>query len=106
MASPGEFQRPDWDTYFMDIAHVVARRGNCRRRQVAALIVKDRRVGLAGSFPELIRVRDPRFVDKITGDFRRPEPGATATGAPGAAARETDRAGPLLEPRGGFRLPG
>jgi dCMP deaminase len=37
-------KRPDWDTYFMDIAHVVARRGNCRRRQVAALIVKDRRI--------------------------------------------------------------
>ena len=36
--------RPDWDTYFMDIAHVVARRGNCRRRQVAAVIVKDRRL--------------------------------------------------------------
>lgn len=36
--------RPDWDTYFMDIAHVVARRGNCRRRQVAALIVRDRRI--------------------------------------------------------------
>lgn len=36
--------RPDWDTYFMDIAHVVARRGNCRRRQVAAVIVKDRRI--------------------------------------------------------------
>lgn len=65
------------------------------------LIVKDRRVGLAGSFPELIRVRDPRFVDKITGDFRRPKPGAAAGGA-----RETDRGGPLLEPRGGFRLPG
>ncbi len=38
------FKRPDWDTYFMDIAHVVARRGNCRRRQVAALLVKDRRI--------------------------------------------------------------
>jgi dCMP deaminase len=36
--------RPDWDTYFMDIAAVVARRGNCLRRQVAALIVKDRRI--------------------------------------------------------------
>lgn len=36
--------RPDWDTYFMDIAHVVSRRGNCRRRQVAALLVKDRRI--------------------------------------------------------------
>jgi dCMP deaminase len=36
--------RPDWDTYFMDIARVVARRSNCRRRQVAAVVVKDRRV--------------------------------------------------------------
>lgn len=37
-------QRPDWDEYFMDIAHVTARRGNCRRRRVAAVIVKDRRI--------------------------------------------------------------
>ena len=36
--------RPDWDTYFMDIAAVVARRGNCSRRQVAAVIVKDQRL--------------------------------------------------------------
>lgn len=39
-----EFARPDWDTYFMDIAQVVATRGNCVRRKVAALIVKDRRI--------------------------------------------------------------
>ncbi len=37
-------ERPDWDTYFMDIAQQVARRGNCSRRQVAAVIVKDRRI--------------------------------------------------------------
>ncbi|NCD34143.1 MAG: dCMP deaminase family protein [Spartobacteria bacterium] len=36
--------RPGWDEYFMDIAHVVKRRGNCCRRQVAALIVKERRI--------------------------------------------------------------
>jgi len=36
--------RPDWDTYFVDIAHVVKRRGNCMRRQVAAIIVHDRRI--------------------------------------------------------------
>jgi dCMP deaminase len=36
--------RPDWDRYFMDIAHVVGRRANCSRRQVAAVIVKDRRI--------------------------------------------------------------
>lgn len=37
-------ERPEWDEYFIDIAHVVARRSNCRRRRVAALIVCDRRV--------------------------------------------------------------
>jgi len=42
------FKRPDWDAYFMDIAHVVARRGNCRRRQVAAVIVCERRVVSTG----------------------------------------------------------
>jgi dCMP deaminase len=36
--------RPDWDAYFLDIARVVARRGNCLRRQVAAVIVDDRRI--------------------------------------------------------------
>lgn len=43
MKKPG-FQRPDWDTYFMEIAQVVKRRSNCRRRQVAALIVLQRRI--------------------------------------------------------------
>jgi dCMP deaminase len=42
--APARHARPDWDTYFMDIAHVVAKRGNCIRRQVAAVIVKDQRV--------------------------------------------------------------
>jgi dCMP deaminase len=36
--------RPDWDRYFMDIAMVVAKRGNCSRRQVASVIVKDQRI--------------------------------------------------------------
>ena len=40
----GTFKRPDWDTYFMDIAHTVARRGNCSRRQVAAIIVIEKRI--------------------------------------------------------------
>ena len=39
-----QFQRPDWDEYFMDIAHVVSKRGNCSRRKVAAVIVSDRRI--------------------------------------------------------------
>lgn len=37
-------KRPDWDTYFMNIAHVVATRSNCSRRHVAAVIVKNRRI--------------------------------------------------------------
>jgi dCMP deaminase len=37
-------QRPDWDTYFIDIAHVIARRSNCCRRSVAALIVSEKRI--------------------------------------------------------------
>ncbi len=37
-------QRPDWDEYFMDIAQVAAKRSNCSRRHVAAVIVKDHRI--------------------------------------------------------------
>lgn len=37
-------KRPDWDTYFMSIARVVATRANCSRRRVAAVIVADRRI--------------------------------------------------------------
>ncbi len=37
-------QRPGWDEYFMDIARVVALRGNCIKRKIAAVIVRDRRI--------------------------------------------------------------
>ncbi|MCM8532243.1 MAG: dCMP deaminase family protein [Lentisphaeraceae bacterium] len=37
-------KRPGWDEYFMNIAHVAAARSSCSRRQVAAVIVKDKRV--------------------------------------------------------------
>ncbi|MCM8534648.1 MAG: dCMP deaminase family protein [Lentisphaeraceae bacterium] len=37
-------KRPGWDEYFMNIAHVAAERSSCSRRQVAAVIVKDKRV--------------------------------------------------------------
>lgn len=37
-------ERPDWDTYFMEIAQVVAMRSNCSRRHVAAVIVRDKRI--------------------------------------------------------------
>lgn len=37
-------KRPDWDDYFMDIAHVAAKRSNCSRRRVAAVIVKNKQI--------------------------------------------------------------
>lgn len=36
--------RPSWDQYFFDIIEVVAKRSTCRRRNVGAAIVKDRRI--------------------------------------------------------------
>lgn len=36
--------RPGWDDYFMNIAGEVARRSNCLTRQVAAIVVRDRRI--------------------------------------------------------------
>jgi dCMP deaminase len=38
------FARPSWDQYFMDIAKQVAARSNCMKRQVAAVIVSERRI--------------------------------------------------------------
>lgn len=37
-------KRPDWDTYFMNIAKVISNRSNCVKRHVAAIIVKDKRI--------------------------------------------------------------
>ncbi|MGL4345354.1 MAG: deoxycytidylate deaminase [Cellulosilyticaceae bacterium] len=36
--------RPTWDEYFMDIANLVKTRSTCCRRQVGAVIVKDKRI--------------------------------------------------------------
>ncbi|MCL2756928.1 MAG: cytidine/deoxycytidylate deaminase family protein [Coriobacteriia bacterium] len=43
-----ESSRPSWDEYFMDIAHMCARRTTCRRRQIGAVIVKDKRLLATG----------------------------------------------------------
>lgn len=34
--------RPDWDTYFIEIAKVVSSRATCMRRRYGAVIVKDK----------------------------------------------------------------
>jgi dCMP deaminase len=36
--------RPNWDSYFMEIAQIVSKRSTCLRRNVGALIVKDKRI--------------------------------------------------------------
>lgn len=40
--------RPSWDTYFLKIAELVATRSTCIRRQVGAVIVKDKRILTTG----------------------------------------------------------
>ncbi len=40
--------RPSWEQYFMDIARLVASRSTCLRRQVGAVIVKDKNVLATG----------------------------------------------------------
>ncbi len=36
--------RPDWDSYFMEIARIISKRSTCKRRNVGALIVRDKRI--------------------------------------------------------------
>ena len=40
--------RPDWDTYFLRIAKLVAQRSTCIRRQVGAVIVRENRILATG----------------------------------------------------------
>ncbi len=40
--------RPDWDSYFIEIATVVAKRSTCDRALVGAVIVRDKRILTTG----------------------------------------------------------
>ena len=40
--------RPDWEHYFMEITEVVAKRSTCLRRNVGAILVKDKRILATG----------------------------------------------------------
>jgi len=42
------FHRPSWEEYFMDITHLVAKRSTCLRRQVGAVLVKDKKILATG----------------------------------------------------------
>lgn len=41
-------ERPSWDAYFMQIAHLVKTRATCPRRQVGAVVVRDRHILTTG----------------------------------------------------------
>ncbi|MDO4834522.1 MAG: cytidine/deoxycytidylate deaminase family protein [Bacillota bacterium] len=41
-------KRPSWDEYFMEMAELTAKRSTCLRRQVGAVIVKDRHIIATG----------------------------------------------------------
>jgi dCMP deaminase len=41
-------RRPSWEEYFMDITHLVAKRSTCLRRQVGAVLVKDKKILATG----------------------------------------------------------
>jgi dCMP deaminase len=41
-------KRPSWEEYFMDITHLVAKRSTCLRRQVGAILVKDKKILATG----------------------------------------------------------
>ena len=43
-----KIKRPSWDKYFLSIAKLVAERSTCLRRQVGAVIVKDKRILTTG----------------------------------------------------------
>ncbi|MFC1814600.1 cytidine/deoxycytidylate deaminase family protein [Thermodesulfobacteriota bacterium] len=45
---PADTKRPSWETYFMDITALVAKRSTCLRRSVGAVIVKDKRILTTG----------------------------------------------------------
>ncbi|MFA5114525.1 MAG: cytidine/deoxycytidylate deaminase family protein [Candidatus Omnitrophota bacterium] len=37
-------KRPSWDEYFLEVAELVAKRATCLRRQVGAVLVKDKKI--------------------------------------------------------------
>ncbi len=48
MTQEKQGKRPSWDSYFMQLAFVVAGRSTCLRRQVGAVMVKDKQILTTG----------------------------------------------------------
>jgi len=43
-----KISRPTWDEYFLEVAHLVAKRVTCLRRSVGAVLVKDKKILATG----------------------------------------------------------
>ena len=78
-----EFTVPGWDEYFLGIAQAVAARAKCRRRQVGAVLVLERRIiatgynGAPPGEPDCLEGACPRGLlgyDEVPGlgDYDRP----------------------------------
>ncbi len=48
MGEFSQYERPSWDSYFMQIADVVATRSTCVRRHIGAVLVADKRILATG----------------------------------------------------------
>ena len=48
MKTKRDSKRPDWDSYFMKLAMLVAERSTCLRHHVGAVIVRDKRILTTG----------------------------------------------------------
>lgn len=51
-------RRPDWDEYFLKMAHLVAERSTCLRHRVGAVIVREKRILTTGYNGAASGVRD------------------------------------------------
>ncbi|MBU2463071.1 MAG: cytidine/deoxycytidylate deaminase family protein [Candidatus Edwardsbacteria bacterium] len=45
---PGKKARPSWEKFFIDLARMVSTRSTCLRRQVGAVVVRDKRILATG----------------------------------------------------------
>ncbi len=54
MTETQPYIRPDWDTYFLEVMHALAKRATCDRGRTACVLVRDRQIicsGYVGSPP-------------------------------------------------------
>ena len=65
-------ERPSWNTYFMDITTLVAKRTTCLRRAVGAIVVKDKRILSTGYNGAPSHIRHCREVGCLRAQLKVP----------------------------------